>query len=242
MKMNGMKARFSQLAALGLVVTTMASPFTAFAAEPKSTDGNGNGVQSHLPSIGVDYQGFITTDDGNGNISGTWQDSNNEAATAQDYFKDGKVHLFYNTLEGIWIDPGRDPNKTSDQGDTDQKHANGTYIVTIPTKIAYDNMNVGKVQTSDDYTVNVRGAIKDGQTVTVRAETGNHLVNGSKTNEITETTKQGKTTWNSNETFNHVNPDGSLAGTDSKDNISLSGLVTTAGIYQGSVTYTAMLK
>ena len=240
--MSGMKARVGQLAALSLAVAMTASPFTAFAAEQKSTDGNGNGVQSQSTSVGIDYQGFITTDDGNGNISGTWQDSNNEAATAKDYYKDGKVHLFYNTLEGTWLDPGRDPNKTSDDGDTDQRHANGTYIVTIPTKIAYDGMNVGKVSTSDDYTVNVRGAIKDGQTVTVKAETGNYLVNGSKTKEIQETTKQGKTTWNSSETFNKLNPDGSLAGTNSTDNISLSGLVTTAGIYQGSVTYTATLK
>ena len=53
-------------------------------------------------------------------------------------------------------------------------------------------MNVGKVNTSDDYTVNVRGVIGLNDTIHVTAENGKILSNGSDTG-ITETTTQGKT-------------------------------------------------
>ena len=164
-------------------------------------------------------------------------DSKDSTWSSDSDIHDGKVHLFYSTLGGKWQDPGQDATVDTDNHD----HDNGTYLVTIPTKIAYENMNIGKVDTSDTYTVNVRGAIKDGQTVTVTAESGNKLKNGA-FEDITETTTQGKTTWTSDEVFNKLNADGSVAGTDTTDTVKMSGEVKAAGKYEGTVGYSAKLS
>lgn len=250
-KSTGAGRAFGAVCAGLALTSTLAAPVSA-AAATKTTDGM-NGVQSQQEDVGIDYQSFITTIDDNGDVTGEWGDSNTEDETAADYYKgeeDGKVRLFYNTTDGIWYDEGRDPDVPGEDGngnpenqgdDTDKPHANGTYIVTIPTKIAYDGMSVGTVSTSDDYNVNVVGVIQDGQTVTLTAETGNHLKNGDR-EDITETTKQGKNVWNADETYGYMNSDGSLHGTDTTDNISLKGTVKVAGVYEGSVTYTAELS
>lgn len=189
-----------------------------------STDGSGNGVQSQGAG-GPDLQQLASTPEGDG----TWGDSDAESPDAGDFYQDGKVHVLYNTWRGRWVDRGGGG------------HRNGTYVVTIPTKIAYDNMGVGAVSTSDDYTVNVTGVIGASQAVVLAAETGNPLANGSVAGEIVETTRQGRTLWTPSETFGGQADDGSLTGTDSTDNISLSGFVTTAGVYEGTVAYTAAL-
>ena len=164
-------------------------------------------------------------------------DSKDSTWSSDSDIHDGKVHLFYSTLGGKWQDPGQDATVDTDNHD----HDNGTYLVTIPTKIAYENMNIGKVDTSDTYTVNVRGAIEDGQTVTVTAETQNKLKNGT-FEDITETTTQGRTTWTSDEVFNKLNADGSVAGTDTTDTVKMSGEVKAAGKYEGTVGYSAKLS
>lgn len=208
-----MSKRNGKLAAMGLAVV-MAAALAAPAFAHGTPTASGSGVSS-------DKQKYDSA-------SG-WSGSDNTY--------EGKIHLLYDTTNGGWQDPGEDPSNPDDNGD----HDNGTYVVTIPTKISYENMNIGKVSTSDDYTVNVRGAIGDGQTVTLKAETGKTLKNGSK-EEITETTTQGKTTWTSDETYGGLNADGSLKGTDTTDNIKMEGEVTTSGVYEGSVAYTASLS
>ena len=197
------------------------TPIIALAAGMPTANGNG------LVDV---YQ--ETNDDNSG-----WQDSKTKTKTKTDgEYRDGKIHLFYDTTGGKWQDPGQDATKADDNHD----HDNGTYMLTIPTKIHYQNMNVGKVDTSDDYTVNVRGAIAEDKQITVTAETGKVMGNGAESG-ITETTTQGKTTWTAEEANGGFNADGSLKGTDTTDNIKMSGEAKTAGQYEGSVAYTATL-
>lgn len=47
--------------------------------------------------------------------------------------------------------------------------ANGTYVVTIPTKVGYKNVPVGKVDLTAPYDVNVKGVIGLGDTITCTA-------------------------------------------------------------------------
>lgn len=187
-----------------------------------------NGVQSSKD--GIDYQQYRTTEDKENNrITGRWEDSPNEAETAQDYFSDGEVHLSYNTEDGTWTDPS---------GET---HDNGTYIVTIPTKIAYKDMKIGRFNINDNYTVNVRGVLAENQAVTLMAETEKYLTYGHWTTDILENTTQGKTKWNPDETYGEQDKDGYITGTDCTDNIRISGEAKASGEYVGSVKYSAKL-
>ena len=221
-----LKKNILKIAAIAMAAT-MAMPGAAFAADPTA---NGAGIDT------ADLQQFDTKTE-------TWVDSATESATSDDENGhkendyDGKIHLFFDTTGGQWQDPGTDPVSSTDN----VKHDNGTYVVTIPTKIAYLNMNIGKVDTSDDYTVNVRGAIGQDKKVTLAADTGEYLVNGDKKQEIQETTTQGKTEWSAAEVYGQLNTDGSLSGTDTTDTIKMIGEVTTAGVYAGDVQYTATL-
>ena len=220
-----LKKNILKIAAIAMAAT-MAMPGAAFAANPTA---NGAGIDT------ADLQQFDTK-------TNTWVDSATESAESDDEnghkenTYDGKIHLFYDTTGGQWLDPSQD----GPEGSETIAHDNGTYVVTIPTKIAYLNMNIGKVDTSDDYTVNVRGAIGQDKKVKLDAQTGNNLVNGDKS-EITETTTQGKTEWSAAEVYGNLNTDGSLSGTNTTDTIKMTGEVTTAGVYEGSVVYTASL-
>lgn len=149
---------------------------------------------------------------------------------------DGKVHLYFSTDGGSWEDSGADVTTESDN----VKHDNGTYVVTIPNSITLSKMNIGPVDQTINYVVNVKGAIDPSKTVTLTAETGNPVANGS--NSLTETTTQGKTTWSSTDLYGSLNPDGGLIGTNSNDKIEVTGTVLTLGNYTGTVAYTASMK
>lgn len=160
----------------------------------------------------------------------TWVDSSNAAA-------DGAIDVVYDTTGGTWKDPGTD----GPTGEGTVSHPNGTFVVTLPKLIQYENMPIGTVSISDDYTVNVRGVIESGKVVTLTAETGKALTAGS-SGGITETTTQGKTEWTTDDCFGSVNTDGSLSGTNCTDTIALSGLVTATGDYVGYVQYNATVS
>ena len=134
--------------------------------------------------------------------------------------------------DSSWDDPGSDPDDPSDN----TSHPYDTYVVTIPTKIAYENMPVGEVDTSDDYTVNVRGDYTG--VVHLSASTNNTLSCG-KLADITATVKQGKIDWDTAAGNGKLNLDDSLSGTDSIDTLTLSGQAKASGCYAGVVTYTA---
>lgn len=174
-----LKKNILKIAAIAMAAT-MAMPGAAFAAEPTA---NGKGIDT------TNLQEYDTGKEGGAG----WQDSKTKSATSdtenghKENIYDGQIHLFYDTRGGQWQDPGADPASPTDN----TSHNNGTYVVTIPTKIAYENMNIGKVDTVDTYDVNVRGAIGQNQKVTLAAETGQSLVNVDKS-EITEQTYFGK--------------------------------------------------
>lgn len=149
---------------------------------------------------------------------------------------DGKIHLYFSTDGGSWEDSGADVTSESDN----VKHANGTYVVTIPNSITLSKLNFGPVDQTINYIVNIKGAIDAARTVSLKAETGNPVTIGL--NSLTETTTQGKTTWTSKELYGALNADGGLIGTDSNDKIEVTGTVLILGAYTGTVAYTASIK
>lgn len=149
---------------------------------------------------------------------------------------DGKVHLYFSTDGGSWKDSGANVISESDN----TEHANGTYVVTIPNSITLSKMNIGPVDQTINYIVNIKGAIDPSKSVHLTAETGNSITNGS--NSLTETTTQGKTTWTSKELYGALNSDGGLIGTNSNDRIEVTGTALTLGTYTGTVAYTASMK
>lgn len=226
-------------AAIAVAMALGLSTASAPDALANQTDG-ANGVQGAKSGI-IDYQAWTGTSQG-----GSWGDSGNESSAASDYHEDGEVHLFYDTAGGKWQESGPDKDVIGDN----ISHDNGTYIVTIPTVIAYDGMSAGAVATTDSYTVNVRGLIGGNQKVALSATQSSNVVNSdlgsAYESDIVETTSQGKTTWTAAEVFGSngtaVNKDGSLMGTDCTDTIKMTGTARASGLYKGSVAYTAKLQ
>lgn len=145
------------------------------------------------------------------------------AAGSWDGDQGGRVRVSYGTVDGDW--------------------GQGRFFVTIPTKIAYDGMPAGTVSTSDSYTVNVRGAIAEDEQVTLVAETGQALSGGRFSEDITETTTQGKSTWSADEVYGGVTDaaPNDPVGTSCTDSIAMSGTARAASTYEGTVAYTARL-
>lgn len=223
-----MKARAMKVAAVLMAAGMAMTPFTSFAAEP-GTGSADNGVQN--PGGNTYFSG-----------DSSWSSGS------------GKIYITYDTKGGVWYEPG----SSIESSDDNIQHPNGTYVVTIPTAITYENMSIGAVNTNDNYEVHVRGAINPAKyvKVTAQADNGSILTNG-KGQSIKITLSQQKTDFSADDCFGGsaseltpeevtggglaslLNPDGSLKGSQSMDNIKLSGVVTTAGTFSGTVTYTA---
>lgn len=198
-------------------VLTMAAPAVANAAA-------NDGVQDN-------YQEYNSK-------TSKWGDATTKATVAKDTQHDGSIHIEYET-DGGWADPGKDPKTPDDNGN----HDAGTFIVTIPTLIKHTGMKAGTVNTTDTYTVNVRGSIPGDKKVHLVAETNKNITNAAGTDSFKETTTQGKTDWSSDETYGSLAADGqALLGTDATDTIKLSGQAKTSGTYTGTVAYTATLE
>lgn len=163
---------------------------------------------------------------------------------------DGIINLTYDTTNGLW--------KDSQNVD----HANGTYVVRIPTAIKYENMHVGKVATSNDFDVIVEGVLASGKKVTVSAQSGQPVAfQGTVANtndKITETTSmKGTATQNKEgaysdgtdankrtftaEQVSKMDDAGKVTGTTVQDNISMNGFAYSAGTYTGTVQYSSAL-
>lgn len=159
---------------------------------------------------------------------------------------DGQIQLTYDTSNGTWTDS---------EGVT---HANGTYVLRIPTAIKYENMSVGAVNTSNDYDVIVEGVLAAGKKVKVSAETGKSVTIDTPANAqdtITETTtmkgtatanKEGEYSDTNFRTFSAeqvsvMNDQGKVIGTTVKDNIAMAGTAYSAGTYSGTVQYSSAL-
>lgn len=187
-----------------------------------------NGVQNPAPN-GYTY----TTTNATG--TGAWNDADKGAQ--------GQVDLTYDTTNGKWTDS---------QG---VEHANGTYVVRIPKAVKYENMNIGVVNTSDDYNVTVEGVLAPGKSVDVKAETGKTLTGTNLLGSVTETTSLkdaiagGKAGAYAADNFHNFSAaqvskmtGTKVTGATVSDNIAISGTVLSAGTYVGNVQYSAALK
>ena len=170
MKNAKFNLRTAGMAALMAASMLAVNAVPAMADPAKAPTENGKGIEALTTKQTFDSKDSTWVN----NASAT--DSQGNALT----FEGGKIKIVYDTTGGVW----NDINKA--------QHDNGTYVVTIPTLIKYENMNIGTVNTSDDYTVNVAGAIANDKAVKLVAETGNNLAYSTRTDEITETTTQGK--------------------------------------------------
>lgn len=148
---------------------------------------------------------------------------------------DGKVHLYFSTEGGSWEDSGANVSDTSDN----VKHDNGTYVVTIPNSITLSKMNIGPVDQTINYIVNIKGTIDAAKKVYLTATDGT-LTNG--TSQLNAKAVQGKTTWTSQELYGSLNDDGGLIGTNSNDQIQVTGTALNLGTYTGTVAYTVQAK
>ena len=203
----------------------IAMPMTVFAA---------NGIQDPAPN-GYTY---TTTDDRG---TGSW-DAN-----------DGKVNIIYDTTNGTWKD-SQYPDDGTDTEKENHTHKNGTYLVRIPKAIKYEGMNVGTVNTSDDYDVTVEGVLAAYKSVDVKAETGKKLTGTELLGDITETTSLKDATaggaagaysdtnfHNFSASQTSVMTGDKVTGTTVQDNISLAGKALSAGTYRGTVQYSSAL-
>lgn len=228
-----MKKQISKLIAMGLTAATIMGGVTPVFAAGEPTAAN-NALDANTE--------VYTTTDAKG--TGSWG-----AGTSTDTTKsgDGAIDLTYDTTKGQWTDS------------KDVNHDNGTYVVRIPTAIKYENMRVGKVNTSNDYDVIVEGVLASGKSVSVSAETGKPVnFNGTAANDndkITEVTSmKGTDTTNKEGAYSDTNKrtftaeqvsvmddSGKVSGKTVQDNISMSGKAYSAGTYTGTVQYSSAL-
>lgn len=138
--------------------------------------------------------------------------------------------------------------------DGKNSHPNGTYIVTIPTRVGYKNVNVGKVDLTATYDVNVKGVIGTGDNITctvsynkvmngaLRGADGGLLggvgpydsVDGGKLNaELT----QGKTVWSGEEVSKLADDGNTVVGTSGTDSLHFTGSVRSATQFADSLNY-----
>lgn len=133
-----------------------------------------------------------------------------------------------------WTTEGQNVSKTKADGDTDITHQAGTYLVTVPTRITFSGMPVGKVNQDISYSVNVRGNLATGKYIHLATKTSSDSLSSIG---IGLSFNQGKTVWSKENAYGTVNPDGSNMGTNSTDSVSLTGEVKSVGKYTGLITY-----
>lgn len=224
-----MKKQISKLIAMGLAAATIMGGVTPVFAADPAAAKTPTDASAALDNTKEVY----TTTDAAG--TGSWTTG------------DGKISLTYDTTNGQWMDS------------TGDSHDNGTYVVRIPTAIKYENMHVGKVQTSNDYDVIVEGVLAAGNKVSVSAQTGQAVaLQGTPANtndKITEVTSmKGDATGNTAGAYSDTNKrtftaeqvskmddSGKVSGTTVQDNIAMSGFAYSAGTYTGTVQYSSAL-
>lgn len=131
---------------------------------------------------------------------------------------------------------------------------NGTYVVTIPTQVGYKNVNVGKVDLTAAYDVNVKGVIGLGDTITCTATYDNAmsgalqggdgcLLGGvgpyekSDGGELNIALTQGKTTWSDAEVSKLAEDGNTVVGTTGTDSVHFTGSVRSASQFVNSISY-----
>ncbi len=115
------------------------------------------------------------TESGNGVVEDTYHQfgtMNSSETSATSSGAEG-VHVSYSTVGGTWTDSGPDDTITDDN----VEYPNGTFQVTVPKEIKYENMHVGKFDLTDTYDVWIRGVIPNDKAVHLSASGIVTLVN-----------------------------------------------------------------
>lgn len=142
----------------------------------------------------------------------------------------GTINVSADTTGGTWTN--------ASDGST---HANGTYIVQIPTAVAWSGMNIGGANASAQYEVRVIGGLAANAVVTVSAEAPNALTdaNGNESN-LTLALEHSRTTWSADDAVGDIT-DAGISGTAGTDAVTISGYTRNAGVFSGQITYTSSI-
>lgn len=179
------------------------------------------------------FAGWNTKPDGKGTEYADRQEVSDLSTSGQ------TITLYAQWRKADWNSSGDDITKTKDEGDSDATHDAGTYILTIPTKIMKKGMPVGNINESISYGVNVTGNIPEGSYVHVSAAASSLTGNSGS---LDLGVAQGKKTWNENDAYGTVNPDGSLSGSTASDTVTITGTAKSTDQYTGLVTYSAVMN
>lgn len=117
--------------------------------------------------------------------------------------------------------------------DEPEQHPNGTYVVTIPTKITYEDIKDAIINTNDKYYVNIRGMI----TKTSKVKLISEFKDDKPTDESSLT--RDKKVWTSEEISDNVNPDGSISGTYAPEILKIKGYASGDNEYTCYINYIA---
>lgn len=133
-------------------------------------------------------------------------------------------------------------------------HQMGSYVVVVPTRVGFRNVNAGKVDLTATYPVTVKGVIGTGDNITctvsynkvmngaLRGADGGLLggvgpydsVDGGKLNaELT----QGKTVWSGEEVSKLADDGNTVVGTSGTDSLHFTGSVRSATQFADSLNY-----
>lgn len=120
-------------------------------------------------------------------------------------------------------------------------HVAGTYIVQIPTAVAWTGMSLGTADTTAQYEVRVIGGLAPNAVVTVTATAPSALgaADGSASG-LTLSLTQGKTTWTADETFGSAS-DAGITGTAGTDTVRIVGATREVGVFSGVISYTSTI-
>lgn len=142
----------------------------------------------------------------------------------------GSISVSADTTDGTWT--------SASDGSA---HANGTYIVQIPTAVAWSGMNIGSANASAQYEVRVIGGLAPNAVVTVSAEAPSALsdATGNASN-LTLALEHSRTTWSADDAVGDIT-DAGISGTAGTDTVTISGYTRTAGVFSGQITYTSSI-
>lgn len=144
---------------------------------------------------------------------------------------------------------------TGTWSDGEATFTNGSYVVTIPTTVGFKNVNVGKLDLTAPYDVNVKGVIGTGDRITctvgysqemsgalVGSNTG--MVGGvgpysefSDGGQLNMELTQGKTSWSADEVSTLAEDGETVIGTTGTDSLHFTGSVRSASTFQEPLAY-----
>lgn len=133
-------------------------------------------------------------------------------------------------------------------------HQMGSYIVVVPTRVGFRNVNAGKVDLTATYPVTVKGVIGTGDNITCTVSY-NKVMNGALRGadggllggvgpydkvdggELNAELTQGKTVWSGEEASKLADDGNTVVGTSGTDSLHFTGSVRSATQFADSLNY-----